>query len=649
MTRRTLCVPSFASLLLLSGLLALPLPARAGGVVGDGTEASCTEAALDAALADGGFVSFNCGAATKAIVLSFTKGVSSATTIDGGGTVSLSGGNAISHFQVFAEATLTLLNLTLTRGLGSNGAIENFGTLVTDKARIELCNASASGGAIMNYGSVELTDTVITGNSAAVSGGGIDNDGGTVTFVGGEISDNDLTGSTGDESGGGIRNAGGTLSVSGTTISGNFARQGGGIYNDGALTLENVTFDANTVTFDPPPSSGGALYHAGGTGEISGSSFKANTAKAGYGGGILNLGTLTITSSSFTENEGLYGGAIVSSGTLNLSDSSVYANTGTYAGLFNRQGAGTLTATNTTISGNVNSPIGGSAVRAEGGTVTLSFVTVADNGVGALSTYPYADEIQIKSSIISNSEGNCSGFGVTSLGFNVSSDGSCALAASGDLNDTDPLLSPLGDHGGPTLTHLPAVNSPAIDAGQCAPGITTDQRGQSRPQGEGCDAGAVERITGPASTTTTTLGATTTTVPQTTTTVPATTTTLATSTTTLPSSTTTLPPTTTTVVIATTSTLPTTTLATTTTTVPSVGTCGDPVAFVSGSPPADSRDALITASDALTILRTAVGSSSCDLCVCDVNNSGAITAADALATLRRAVGQPVELTCPGCA
>ena len=50
---------------LLAALLLPPCSvekARAGGVVGTGTPASCTEAALDAALAAGGLVSFNCGA-----------------------------------------------------------------------------------------------------------------------------------------------------------------------------------------------------------------------------------------------------------------------------------------------------------------------------------------------------------------------------------------------------------------------------------------------------------------------------------------------------------------------------------------------------------------------------------------------------------
>ena len=58
------------------------------------------------------------------------------------------------------------------------------------------------------------------------------------------------------------------------------------------------------------------------------------------------------------------------------------------------------------------------------------------------------------------------------------------------------------------------------------------------------------------------------------------------------------------------------------------------------------------ASDALLILRVAVGSESCDPCVCNVDNSttgNPVSASDALRVLRAAVGNPVELSCPACA
>ena len=53
-------------------------------------------------------------------------------------------------------------------------------------------------------------------------------------------------------------------------------------------------------------------------------------------------------------------------------------------------------------------------------------------------------------------------------------------------------LGPLADYGGPTLTHALAPGSPAIDAADADQCEATDQRGVSRPQGEGCDIGAFE-------------------------------------------------------------------------------------------------------------------------------------------------------------
>ncbi len=69
------------------------------------------------------------------------------------------------------------------------------------------------------------------------------------------------------------------------------------------------------------------------------------------------------------------------------------------------------------------------------------------------------------------------------------------------------------------------------------------------------------------------------------------------------------------------------------------GDCGQPKS--AGDTP--------TASDALEVLKTAVGSSSCggrDSCICDVDSSTSVTATDALRVLRKAVGQSVTLTCP---
>ncbi len=138
-----------------------------------------------------------------------------------------------------------------------------------------------------------------------------------------------------------------------------------------------------------------------------------------------------------------------------------------------------------------------------------------------------------------------------------------------------------------------------------------------------------------------------------------------------------LPPTTTTSTTTTstttTTTLPPTTTTTSTTTLPPPGFCGDQVvvapeecddgssgwlvgqfcnaacSMLSCGDPDDSGS--LSAPDALFILRSAVGLSACDVCICNVDGSAGgspITATDALRALRRAVGIPIALTCPAC-
>ena len=107
--------------------------------------------------------------------------------------------------------------------------------------------------------------------------------------------------------------------------------------------------------------------------------------------------------------------------------------------------------------------------------------------------------------IANNSGGNCGGSGVTSNGYNMSSDGSCNFHNSGDRNNIDPLLGTLGNYGGPTQTIPLLSGSPAIDAGNpsgCKDNhgllLPTDQRGFPRHDLEdsgGCDMGAYEKQT----------------------------------------------------------------------------------------------------------------------------------------------------------
>src|SRR5262245_66035879 len=86
--------------------------ARAAGVVGNGTPASCTEAALTAALAGGGTVTFNCGG-PKTILVTSQKTINQNTIIQGGGIITITGGLTTRIFFAPSGVSLTLNNIAL--------------------------------------------------------------------------------------------------------------------------------------------------------------------------------------------------------------------------------------------------------------------------------------------------------------------------------------------------------------------------------------------------------------------------------------------------------------------------------------------------------------------------------------------------------
>ena len=82
---------------------------------------------------------------------------------------------------------------------------------------------------------------------------------------------------------------------------------------------------------------------------------------------------------------------------------------------------------------------------------------------------------------------------VTSRGYNLSSDdGGGLLTATGDQINTDPMVGPLQDNGGPTWTHALLPGSPAIDKGTAISGFNYDRDGKTRPDGAAWDIGAYE-------------------------------------------------------------------------------------------------------------------------------------------------------------
>lgn len=210
----------------------------------------------------------------------------------------------------------------------------------------------------------------------------------------------------------------------------------------------------------------------------------------GFGDGVLNQGTLTLTNCTLSNN---LGGGIVNSGTLTLSSSTLSGNTtgGDGGGIYN---SGTASVTNSTLAANTAGDRGGGIFNES--TLTLTNVTLSGNSGGNLANIDGQSTLQ--GTLLAGGSPNCiADPSVTSLGYNLSDDASCAagLNQTGDVNSTAALLDPAGlqNNGGPTQTIALQPASPAVDAippGSCA--VSTDQRGIARPQGAGCDIGAFE-------------------------------------------------------------------------------------------------------------------------------------------------------------
>ncbi|NJN94984.1 MAG: hypothetical protein HC875_13210 [Anaerolineales bacterium] len=475
------------------GLILLrPGPVYAGGVVGTGSAASCTEAALVAKLAGGGSVTFNCGSGATTITLTSYKEISDDTSINGGGLITLSGSNTF-LFQVFFGKTLTLQNITLTNGQSNvTGAIENFGTTTIINSQLTNNRSTNTGGAILNHGTLNLVNATLSGNKATQDGGGIYNNSGNININNSQLLSNVISGTTG--TGGGISNNNGSLSVQGSTFKGNSGFDGGAIYVSSGATA------ALTASLIISNSAGyGAGLENNGTAVISQTTITLNRATVGDGGGIWNLnGQLTLNDSTVSHNTATTtGGGISNYGNnLTLSRVTISGNTAgsTGGGIHS---TATASLVNVTLSGNqATAPSGGGGMYQNGGNATLNFVTVAGNtatfGAGVYNESGPGTMTLRNTLLTNNVTGNCDG-DVASQGHNLSSDTNCAnFTQTGDQQSASLPLGPLGYNTGPTLTHLPLSSNPAINGGVCVGGVTTDQRRLNRPYETICDVGAVE-------------------------------------------------------------------------------------------------------------------------------------------------------------
>lgn len=450
-------------------------------VVGTGTPQSCTEAAFDGALAivqasQDGEISFNCGGEATIIFTKQKNIAAQLLIINGGGEITLSGGNKNRLFYV-VEGNLELRGITLANGYvpGHGGAIyaanKTSVYLLDSTIRNSRTDATYGGGAILsfdtstNFPSVEIVNSVIEFN----------------------------------ESGFGAINTIGKLIVRDSVIQGNKAlNAGGGLSVNGEIEI----VDTDIVDNEAAGVGGGMLAGGSAVVQIEGGRIRGNKAGS-LGGGVYNAGQLIMRDLTISDNEALgsTGGGLENFGGNALIIGSTFSGNGSLrgGGAIGNSNSGVIDLQNSTLSGNdvrVEDPVfGGGAINNYKGFVSINNSTLVDNvgvaqeaviftgGSGQLSFY--------NTIMVSRGGDNCRGMPSANISYSLFDDDTCKYTSGTNNIYEFAFIGDLEDNGGPTLTHMIAAFSPAINTGDCV--FERDQRGVERPQGGGCDIGAVER------------------------------------------------------------------------------------------------------------------------------------------------------------
>ncbi|MBE2198737.1 MAG: CSLREA domain-containing protein [Anaerolinea sp.] len=264
-------------------------------------------------------------------------------------------------------------------------------------------------------------------------------------------------------------------------------------------TEQSVILQNLTIQRGQTDGFGGGIRHNSGSLTLQEVVLTNNVAETG--GGLASLATAVIFNSTISDNQADRGAGIAQlmpDEALHIIASIIDTNLAEIegGGLLIEEGEAEIL--NSTIT--LNDASFGSGIMNKGDT-TAVHVTIAANGLESnsghgLQNEPGAAALLLHTLFAANLPTNCAGdwTQVTAPVPNLASDNSCQTFT---LSNIQPLLGPLQDNGGPTLTYMPEADSPAIDAGDislCVE-VGTDQRGYSRfhTANSQCDLGAVER------------------------------------------------------------------------------------------------------------------------------------------------------------
>ena len=250
---------------------------------------------------------------------------------------------------------------------------------------------------------------------------------------------------------------------------GSGASKGGGIYNDGVLTLQNSIVQNNGSGFLSNVDGAGIYNDASATISVRDVEIRNNIAAGGKDGGglyVWSSASVQLTNVTFANNQATRGG-----------------------GLWNHSNVTSLL--NVTFSGNFASSEGG-GIWADRN-ITLDHVTVANNSAAFWGggTYDSNNSITAKNSLFAGNTGGNTNRAPVSQGYNLSDDNSPGFLGTGDQKNVAAGLLGLSNNGGFTRTHAIDAGSAARDAANPVPAVGTDQRGIAYSGGR-ADIGAYE-------------------------------------------------------------------------------------------------------------------------------------------------------------